>query len=125
MHYVEFRSFIHDLRQPLHALRFNNLNLDCERHATEDGTQNTETALSYPEDQISHHPHTALGRKGAAVDCEAQPNAPGLKEVLDAMAKMFAPDAEAKALLLRFGWSEHHAAVTPPAADADRIEPDG
>lgn len=109
----EFQNVIHDLRQPLHALRLNILNLNRQGRAAGDGTQNIESAFSYLEDLISHHLHTAPGRKGPAPDREAQSDAPGVQQVLEAVAEMFAPDAEAKGLSLRFVRSGHDTAVNP------------
>ncbi len=108
----EFQNVIHDLRQPLHALRLNIASLNSEKRRSGDGTQSIESSFSYLEDLISHHLHAppAVRKEDAE---EAQAGAPGLQEILAAVEEMFAPDAADKGLTLRRVPSRLEAEVNP------------
>lgn len=96
----DFQNVIHDLRQPLHALRLNIVNLNTGAPPKAGGTQTIETAFSYLENLISEH--LAAPPEVRRTADETQDNAPGLQDILGAIEEMFAPDAESKGLSLRF-----------------------
>lgn len=107
------QNVVHDLRQPLHALRLNVMNLTTEgpAHDSTARPQSVEAAFSYLETLIAEHleppSQDAFDAPAAALSAQhprAQDEAlepPGLQEILGAVTDMFQPDAAAKGLVLR------------------------
>ncbi len=97
---------VHDLRQPMHALRLSMRQRFVEGQQGADSGQ-IEAALSYMEQLVADR--LAARADGPADEAPAPeklpPGEPGLHEVLGGVAEMFAPEAAAKGLgmTLRLG----------------------
>ncbi|MCF6234224.1 MAG: sensor histidine kinase [Rhodobacteraceae bacterium] len=104
------QNVVHDLRQPLHALRLTVMNLTAEG-PTQDSTvppQSVEAAFTYLETLIGEHLEPEPGNAFSATPPAPPPvgqdetlEPPGLQAILGAVTDMFQPDATAKGLGLR------------------------
>lgn len=109
---------VHDLRQPMHALRLSMRQRFVEGQQGADSGQ-IEAALSYMEQLVADR--LASRADDSAVALEAAPRAalasdePALHEVLRGVAEMFAPEASAKglSLTLRLGAPDGPVAAYP------------
>lgn len=108
----DVKDAVHDLRQPMHALRLSMRQRLVDGNPSKDSSQ-FEAALAYMEqlvaDRLADRPEPAP-LTARAPDAKAAPTAhqtkePGLHEVLRGVTEMFAPEAEAKGLglTLRLG----------------------
>ncbi len=117
------QNVVHDLRQPLHALRLNVMTLTAEQPAQDSATrpQNVEAAFTYLETLIAEHlesdapnasdsPH--MNRTAITEFPPEQPanqdvalDQTDLQDILAAVSDMFQPDADAKGLYLRHAFS--------------------
>jgi two-component system, sensor histidine kinase LadS len=101
----DVKDAVHDLRQPMHALRLSMRQRLVEGDAGKDSGQ-FEAALTYMEqlvaDRLATRPEPS---KPVEVPDAPTTKEPGLHEVLRGVAEMFTPEAEAKglALTLRLG----------------------
>lgn len=115
----DIQNVVHDLRQPLHALRLNVMNLTSEGPVqdTAGRTQNVDAAFTYLETLIAQHLESdasdGVEISGGQTHEQVQ-NQPGLQDILAAVADMFQPDAEAKELSLRYVASQSELPVSEP-----------
>lgn len=111
----DIQNVVHDLRQPLHALRLNVMSLTAEEpvHDTADRTQNVDAAFTYLETLITQHLETAAAETGEPAADQIQ-DQPGLQDILAAVVDMFQPDAAAKGLSLHYAASEIDLPVSEP-----------
>lgn len=101
----DVKDAVHDLRQPMHALRLSMRQRLVEGDTGKDSSQ-FEAALTYMEQLVADRLATGPEPSGPAEVPDApDTREPGLHEVLRGVTEMFAPEAEAKglALTLRLG----------------------
>jgi signal transduction histidine kinase len=104
----DVKDAVHDLRQPMHALRLSMRQRFVEGNPNKDSSQ-FEAALAYMEqlvaDRLATRPQVALQVAPVPMADALHAVEPGLHEVLRGVAEMFSPEAEAKglALTLRLG----------------------
>ncbi|MCB1341416.1 MAG: sensor histidine kinase [Pseudooceanicola sp.] len=91
------QNLVHDLRQPLHALRLNVMSLTDTPQAQ---PERMEAAFAYLEGLIGQHLETAPGPPPGA-GTRTEDDALGVQQILAAIREMFAADAAAKGLSLR------------------------
>lgn len=100
---VELKNTIHDLRQPLHALRLNVEKLRTSAGFDNADTKELNTTFTYLETLIaSHLQNTVID--GAPIETENGSDSKGLtlSATLNAIYDMFEPDAVEKGLEFRF-----------------------
>lgn len=104
------RDTVHDLRQPMHALRLSLRQMFAEQKAKPADVGQLESALSYMEklvdERLADEQRPATGKNAAAAEEE-----PGLHAVLRGVTDMFAAEASAKGLELRLALSAPDATV--------------
>ncbi|MCU0802945.1 MAG: sensor histidine kinase [Rhodobacteraceae bacterium] len=104
----DVKDAVHDLRQPMHALRLSMRQRFVEGNTNKDSSQ-FEAALAYMEqlvaDRLASTPEGVQADAPALLAEARQAKEPGLHEVLRGVTEMFAPEAKAKglALTLRLG----------------------
>lgn len=104
----DVKDAVHDLRQPMHALRLSMRQRFAEGNPSKDSSQ-FEAALAYMEQLVADRLADRTGPLAQAARApmteDRQSGEPGLHEVLRGVAEMFGPEAEAKglALSLRLG----------------------
>ncbi len=87
------QSTVHDLRQPLHALRLNVTNLIHNRPGASTDSEQLMRTFTYLENLVGSHLETAANSPSKDPRMSAN-------EVMESVADMFRPDAEAKGLEL-------------------------
>ncbi|MGC1506241.1 MAG: sensor histidine kinase [Sulfitobacter sp.] len=111
---------LHDLQQPLTALRLNLRGLVDGKLDTPEALEDMESSFAYIERLMAaatrHRDDSAVSDSLKAFDKESSSNAFGLRKVTDSVMQMFLPDAAAKGLDLRYYPSDHDIAVQPLAA---------
>lgn len=100
------KDTVHDLRQPMHALRLSLRQMFNPRGESAPDIEQVETALSYMEnlvsDRLADDPRTNAAAASSAGSAPSTPEAsPRLHAVLRGVADMFAAEAAAKGLELR------------------------
>lgn len=99
----EIANTIHDLRQPLHALRLTVHDLVQGNSNNSDGSPEIEETFSYLEKLVSTHLEGAThGHAQTLAATEDPQNQPSTDEVLKSIHEMFLPDAAAKGLDFRY-----------------------
>jgi two-component system, sensor histidine kinase LadS len=99
----DVKDAVHDLRQPMHALRLSMRQRFVDGNTGQDSSQ-FEAALAYMEqlvaDRLATRPEGTTEVAPAPVAETRQAIEPGLHEVLRGVAEMFTPEAKAKGLTL-------------------------
>ena len=108
----QIQNVVHDLRQPLHALRLNVMNLNSDAPQYRATAQNMDSAFSYLEKLIAEHLEAAPDNIHSVQDQSADSEL-GVQQILAAVEEMFRPDAAAKGLSLRRAPSDCNAKVNP------------
>jgi len=96
----QIQNVVHDLRQPLHALRMNVMSLNAGRQDAP-SVGNIETTFAYLENLVARHLDSDVSLPAPAPEETDALDDLGVQQVLSAIEEMFAPDAEAKGLQLR------------------------
>ncbi len=112
---VELKNTVHDIRQPLHALR---LNVEKFRHTAGievADTKDLDTTFTYLENLIAGHLQDSVAHEplvGADV-LRHDDTVLTLSKILNSIYDMFEPDASAKGLSFRFIDTGHNTDVEP------------
>lgn len=93
----QIQNVVHDLRQPIHALRLNVMNLSRDTPQSSDEAARIDRTFGYLEGLVTEQ----LEAQAPALPEVADTGTVGLQEVLAAVEEMFRPDAQAKGLGLR------------------------
>lgn len=108
----QIQNTIHDLRQPLHALRLSVQNLTAGKLDSSDGARSVKETFTYLERLVAEHLQDASTQVP-----NRHPDAEGdvlsVQDVLSNIHQMFEPDANAKGLNFRFVRSAHTADIDP------------
>ena len=111
----DMQNTVHDIRQPLHALRLNVKNLlKNGREATSNG-ENIEETFSYLEGLIADQLRNSIARTYSE-EMPSHSNKEShltIPRVLESIYEMFLPDAKQKGLEFKFEPSEHDAHIEP------------
>lgn len=111
---TELKNTVHDLRQPLHALRLN-----VEKLRSHTGLENPETGdldatFSYLENLIANHLQSSVSSDSHSdVVDESTDTALSLSVILNSIHEMFEPDAAAKGLDFRYVETRHGCDLEP------------
>jgi len=111
---AEMKNTVHDLRQPLHALRLNVEKLRTSVRSDNVEANDLDATFSYLENLIANHLQKSVGPTHQS-SARSEPNdaALSLSTILTSIHEMFEPDAAAKGLDFRFIDTRHDCAVEP------------
>ena len=111
---AELKNTVHDLRQPLHALRLNVEKLRTSAHSDESNSSDLDATFSYLENLIADHLQSSVGSASPIIPKDVSDNAAlSLSAILTSVYEMFEPDAAAKGLDFRFVDTRHDCSVEP------------
>ena len=111
---VELKNTVHDLRQPLHALRLNVEKLRTSTHPDEVNSSDLDATFSYLENLIADHLQRSVGPVSSLSPKDLSDNSSlNLSAILTSIHEMFQPDATAKGLEFRFVDTRHDCGVEP------------
>ena len=111
---AELKNTVHDLRQPLHALRLNVEKLRTSTGSTDSGSSDLDATFSYLENLIANHMQQSIVPASQLQDVEvSHDNALRLSAILTSIHEMFLPDATAKGLDFRFIETRHNCDLEP------------
>ncbi len=103
----QIQNTIHDLRQPLHALRLSVQNLTSGRLSGDDKAHNIDDTFTYLERLVAEQL-----QQSPSIPAQ-QADEVGVQDVLHNIHIMFAPDAAAKGLAFRFHRTAYEASLDP------------
>ena len=111
---VELKNTVHDLRQPLHALRLNVEKLRTTAGFEDGDTTELDTTFTYLENLIASHLQDSVNHE-TSIDSENHGDETTLKlsNILNSIYDMFEPDAAEKGLRFRFVDTRHSCDVEP------------
>ena len=111
---VELKNTVHDLRQPLHALRLNVEKLRTTAGFEDGDTTELDTTFTYLENLIASHLQDSVNHE-TSIDSEnhGDETTLTLSNILNSIYDMFEPDAAEKGLRFRFVDTRHSCDVEP------------
>ena len=111
---AELKNTVHDLRQPLHALRLNVEKLRTGTPSDDSNSSDLDATFSYLENLIANHLQSSVGPASPVTPTGVSDNsALSLSAILTSIHEMFQPDAAAKGLDFRFVDTRHDCDVEP------------
>ena len=111
---VELKNTVHDLRQPLHALRLNVEKLRTTAGFEDTDTTELDTTFTYLENLIaSHLQHSVSHDSSVDFEIGGDDTTLTLSNILNSIYDMFEPDAAAKGLDFRYIDTQYKCDVEP------------
>jgi len=111
---AELKNTVHDLRQPLHALRLNVENLRRHSDSENIDTHDVDATFSYLENLIASHLQSSVSAESPVDTTVTSPDtALSLSAILSSIHEMFEADAVAKGLEFRFVDTRHTCDLEP------------
>ncbi|MFD0915536.1 sensor histidine kinase [Pseudahrensia aquimaris] len=108
------QNTVHDLRQPIHALRISVTNLLRKQPQSDDAAANLEATFNYLEGLVAEQ---LSNKNGAAASSQSsvkeESDELGLQQVLGSIQEMFLVDAEEKGVELKFEKSDLSVPIDP------------
>ena len=109
---VELKKTVHDLRQPLHALRLNVENMRLNAGFTD--RKDLDSTFTYLENLIANHLQNSVTQTGSPkTENDSGDTALTLSKILRSIYDMFEPDAAAKGLDFRYIDTQYNCDVEP------------
>ena len=111
---AELKNTVHDLRQPLHALRLNVEKLRTGNRSEDLGSGDLDATFSYLENLIANHLQSSVGLENhVSAAGLSDDTALSLSAILSSIHEMFQPDAVEKGLDFRFVDTRHNCGIEP------------